>query len=217
METITKIGCVLPTIGEIPTSYVLALTYEEQLLYFLQKLDKELIPSLNQLIIDFSNYDKNFDEINEKIASFEIELGEFNSRVSEVEGNIASINEEINSLNNDIAMLTNKINNDISNLRNEIITIINDDYNQLKNYIDYQDSILNEKIDNIQIGQIQIYDPTSGTIKPLQEVINDLYGLTNKDGLTAGEFDALNLTATKFDAYQITAYEFDSAGKTILV
>ena len=87
----------------------------------------------------------------------------------------------------------------------------------LKDYVDYQDSQLNEKIDNIQIGQIQIYDPTSGTIKPLQEVINDLYALTNKDGLSASEFDALNLTATEFDAYQITAYEFDSQGKTILV
>ena len=48
-------------------------------------------------------------------------------------------------------------------------------------------------------------------------VINNLYQLTNKDGLTATEFDALDLTATEFDAYQITAYEFDSAGKTILV
>jgi hypothetical protein len=79
------------------------------------------------------------------------------------------------------------------------------------------DSILNNKIDNIQIGQIEIYDPTTGTIKPLQDVINDLYSLTNKDGLTASEFDALELTATSFDAYQITAYQFDSEGKTILV
>ena len=40
---------------------------------------------------------------------------------------------------------------------------------------------------------------------------------SQQDGLTANEFDALNLTATSFDAYQITAYEFDSSGKVILV
>ena len=50
-----------------------------------------------------------------------------------------------------------------------------------------------------------------------QTVINNIYELSNKDGLTASEFDALNLTASGFDAYQITAYEFDSQGKTILV
>ena len=98
-----------------------------------------------------------------------------------------------------------------------VINLINDNFNLLKDYVDYQDNILNEKIDNIQIGLIQIYDPTTGTIEPLQMVINNLYQLTNKDGLTATEFDALDLTATEFDAYQITAYEFDSAGKTILV
>ena len=54
-------------------------------------------------------------------------------------------------------------------------------------------------------------------INDLQIVINNLYQAGNKDGLTASEFDALDLTANEFDAYQITAYEFDSAGKTILV
>ena len=47
--------------------------------------------------------------------------------------------------------------------------------------------------------------------------LNNLYGVSNKDGLTATEFDALELTATGFDAYNITAYEFDSSGKVILV
>ena len=90
-------------------------------------------------------------------------------------------------------------------------------FNILKEYVDYQDSILDDKITNIQIGEISVYNPTNGLLQPLQTVINDLYGASNKDGLTATEFDALELTATSFDAYQITAYEFDSEGKTILV
>ena len=56
-----------------------------------------------------------------------------------------------------------------------------------------------------------------GTVEPLQIVINNLYQLTNKDGITAGEFDTLEKTASEFDAYQMTAYEFDSSAKAILV
>ena len=217
METTTKIGCIIPTLGEIPTSYILSLTYEEQLLYFLQKLDKEIIPSLNKLIDDFSHYDRNFDEINEKLAIIEGEITTFNQRIDEVENNMTNVNNEITSLNNDITALNNKINSDINSLRQELTTIINNDFDVLKQYVDYQDEQLNEKIDNIQIGLINVYDPTSGTIQPLQTTINNLYGVTNKDGLTASEFDALELTATSFDGYEITAYEFDSTGKTILV
>ena len=103
----------------------------------------------------------------------------------------------------------------------ETVTDIINNYNELltsvKEYVDYNDNLLNEKIDNIDIGDLKIYDPTAGVINDLQIVINNLYQAGNKDGLTASEFDALDLTANEFDAYQITAYEFDSAGKTILV
>lgn len=106
---------------------------------------------------------------------------------------------------------------DIENVRVDMTSLINENFNTLKTYVDYNDTILDDKITNIQIGAISLYNPTNGLFQPLQTVINDLYGISNKDGLTAEEFDDLDLTATAFDAYQITAYEFDSSGKTILV
>lgn len=105
----------------------------------------------------------------------------------------------------------------IEQVNDTLTSLINNNFNILKSYVDNQVEILNNKIDNIQIGQIEIYDPTTGIISPLQTVINNLYNVSNKDGLTASEFDALDLTASGFDAYQITAYEFDSQGKIILV
>ena len=76
---------------------------------------------------------------------------------------------------------------------------------------------MENKIDNIQIGQIELYNPTTGEKDSLQDIVNDLYGISNQNGLTATEFDALDLTVTAFEAYDITAYEFDSQGKIILV
>ncbi len=123
-------------------------------------------------------------------------------------------------IDNEISLLSEKVDantTEIGNVRIDLTDLINENYNLLKSYVDYNDAILDDKITNIEIGAISVYNPTNGLLQPLQEVINDLYGASNKDGLTATEFDALELTATAFDAYQITAYEFDSSGKTILV
>lgn len=125
--------------------------------------------------------------------------------------------EEINNTLDSVASQTASNTARIEQVNTQLTSLINNNFNILKDYIDNQVVILNNKIDNIQIGQIELYDPTTGILSPLQTVINNLYGLTNKDGLTASEFDALELTASGFDAYQITAYEFDSQGKIILV
>lgn len=125
--------------------------------------------------------------------------------------------EEINNILDTVASQTASNTIRIEQVNNNLYSLINNNFDILKDYIDNQVIELNQKIDNIQIGQIDIYDPTTGLISPLQTVINNLYNATNKDGLTATEFDALNLTATNFDAYEITAYQFDSQGKTILV
>ena len=103
-----------------------------------------------------------------------------------------------------------------NNLRNELINLINGNFNTLKHYVDENVEYLQEEIDNINIGATIIYNPTTGEQDTVQNVINDLYQLTNKDGITAGEFDALDLTCTQFEAYDLTAYEFDSQSKILL-
>lgn len=132
---------------------------------------------------------------------------------------IEDVKEEIKLINETITVLQTAIEqnkNDIQTVRLELINLINENYNLLKDYVDYNVSVLDDKITNIQIGAINVYNPTNGLLQPLQEVINSLYEISNKDGLSASEFDALDLTATEFEAYDITAYEFDSQGKTIL-
>ena len=119
-----------------------------------------------------------------------------------VERDITLINQKIDQLFNDVNTNANRI--------EEVNT-------NLTNYINSEVDILNNKIDNIQIGLINIYDPTTGIVSPLQTVINNLYSIANINGLTATEFEALDLTVTEFEAYDITASEFDSQGKILLV
>ncbi|MBQ5474975.1 MAG: hypothetical protein IIT65_09865, partial [Lachnospiraceae bacterium] len=61
------------TIGNLPTSYMESLTYEEQLMWFCRFLDEKVIPAVNEnadAIIELQNYLKNLDlqdEVNNKL------------------------------------------------------------------------------------------------------------------------------------------------------
>lgn len=56
--------------------------------------------------------------------------------------------------------------------------------------------------------------PFSGEIEPVKDVVMDLWGLHNQ-GITAGDFDALDMTAGEFDALELQAYYYDMFGVTI--
>lgn len=204
-----------------------ALTNYEMMCKIVGKLNEivditnEQTETFKELEVAFKQLKDYVDEHIEDVSRLEHEIELINNTLDELVTKVNTNTNNINSLNNKVnenyTTLNTKIINDVNELDTTLRQLINDNFNILKTYVDYNDAILDEKIENIQIGLIKIYDPTSGTIQPLQIVINNLYQLTNKDGLTASEFDALDLTCTAFENYQITAYEFDSSGKLILI
>lgn len=202
-----------PTLGQLPTSYLMSMSYLEQVTWICNYISKEIIPLLNYLNSQISGIPEFEEEVTKQLEEFKEILDSYVGSLDDIERDIENINTTILTINASINGLNNKIDENID----EVKELININFDTLKNYVDYNDNILNQKIENIQIGEIQIYDPTTGVLSPLQDVINNLYGISNKDGLTASEFDGLDLTATGFDSYQITAYEFDSQGKVILV
>ena len=202
-----------PTLGQLPTSYLMSMSYLEQVTWLCNYISKEIIPLLNYLNSQISGIPEFEEEVTKQLEEFKETLDSYVGSLDDIERDIENINNTILQINASINGLNNKIDENID----EVKELINRNFDTLKNYVDYNDNILNQKIENIQIGEIQIYDPTTGVLSPLQDVINNLYVISNKDGLTASEFDGLDLTATGFDSYQITAYEFDSQGKVILV
>ena len=194
------------TIGNLPSSYVDSLSYYECLMWLCNYIEKTIVPAINE----------NASAVNELRTYVEQYLEDMDTvkqQILEILSDIANIQENIDNLED----YTSELNEKISELKTYTDDLVNSNFNTLKQYVDYQDEVLDEKITNIQIGSIQVYNPTNGLLQPLQEVLNDLYEASNADGLTATEFDGLELTATAFDAYEITAREFDSEGKIILV
>lgn len=62
---------------------------------------------------------------------------------------------------------------------------------------------------------LYMLSPFTGKMEPMVDVINRLADLHRK-GITAIDFDDLELTATEFDAKMITAYNFDFNGELLL-
>lgn len=172
----------------------------------------------NQKILDENNEEivKLVQELKDYVDEYLEDLTDIKQEIATIEENLTSLGEKVDENTTDIANLDTKIDSEISSLKSYTDNIVNTNYNTLKEYVDFQDSVLDEKIDNIQIGQIQVYNPTNGLIQPLQIVLNDLYESGNKDSITATEYDALELTATYYDGLDITARDYDTSAKSIL-
>ena len=187
-------------IGMIPLSYRESLTYEEQLLW-LQKNLNEAIELLNKLKEDFDNIDLNFEELEQRINLVAESVSLLSERVSSLEENSATKEDVASAINS---------------LDEELKSLINEEYSILKEYVDNQDENLQYQIDHFDIGNITILDPTTGLQSSIQTVIDNIYDQTRTDGISAAEFDALQLTAEGFDEKEITAFNFDQHSKTLL-
>lgn len=176
----------------LPAGFDDSISYLQMLSAILEK-QNELIKQVNINTEFIKNWDKTVDELTARVDALSLELTEFK---------------------NDVPV---QIQNACQELAVELLAVINGRMTELKAYVDVEVDRLDERIDNVAIGQINVYDPTTGLISPIQQVINNLFDTSRDNALTATEFDALDLSATAFEAYEITASNFDLKGKLILV
>ena len=141
--------------------------------------------------------------------------------IDKYSGKIEEIETEIAALRNEMTEFENQINQDITTRFNaikvELDSAIATTLIRANAYTDAVAANLQEQIEAIVIGQITLFDPTTGIVSPLQVVIDNLYSASRSDALTATEYDALELTATAYDAYELTAADYDQSGKSLLV
>lgn len=186
----------------ISTDYQDNLTYVEYLLGILKKLN-EVIVQTNSNTSFIEDYDGRIEAVEREIALLRAEMTEFES----------GIDTKFQNLENELLAT---IDQRLVEIRSELITLITVYRAEAKAYTDQQIANVEEEIDNILLGQIQVHDPTTGLTADLQTVINNIYDSTREEALTASEYDALELTATTYDGYEITAFNYDQYGKTIL-
>lgn len=175
----------------LPLAFDDSLSYLEMLCSMLDKLN-ETIEQVNHNTEVAEHYEELLKQIETEVNRLEQEYLEFKAQIE------AEIDERFTQME---ATLTVYIENQIAIIRYEIQTKYDE---------------LNQKIDNIIAGDINVYDPTTGQLEPIQVVINNLFDMNRTNAITCTEFDEIELTATEFDATEITAYNFDVNGKTLI-
>jgi phage host-nuclease inhibitor protein Gam len=155
-------------------------------------------------------------KLNEIIA----QLNSNTKFIEEYTGRIEEIEKEIVTLRNEMAEFETEINDEITArftaIKVELHSAIATTLIQANAYTDAVASNLKAEIQQISIGQITLYDPTTGITNNLQTVIDNIYGTSREEALTASEYDALQLNATTYDDYELTAFNYDRYGKTLL-
>ena len=151
-----------------------------------------LMKKINEIVVDVNKADAFIDEYSGKIEEIEAIIGELRTEIL--------TQYEVISRETDEKIAIASVNT----------------LSEAKAYTNVRAGELQNQIDNIVLGEINVYDPTTGAYVPLQTALNNIYDATRENALTATEYDALELTATTYDGYQITAFDYDNNGKAIL-
>lgn len=156
-------------------------------------------------------------KLNEVIAQTNLNtefINSYSGKIEELETRLNGLQNELDTFEENV---TNAIEAEFNNIRNEINSLIATTLAQANAYTDVVKGQLEAQIEAIVAGDIEVYDPTTGELSPIQTVINNLYNVSRSDALTATEYDALELTATAYGAYDLTAIQYDMSGKSLLV
>lgn len=162
-------------------------------------------------------------------TDFAAQKAEMDQALADTEAEVAAqielltkeVNEAISGLDAQFAALTNEVRSELVNVKlqvNEALANLNQRILDNNEFVfEYVQFTLDEFIRNFpDIVNIQVYNPFRGSMTGLQTAINDLYDMSCIYGLTAIQFDTLDLTAQQFDDEDLTAREFDQYGYNLM-
>ena len=187
---------------------------------------EQLAPYQSQL----DNLDKRLNsvvkEINDNLDAFKVDV---NARVDAQNARIEQLRTDVNAKIDDYkadiyAKLSETekeiyahVESELLRLKTDLTTQVTIQLQFLRRLIDLHDDNvktwlegrLSEFLSEIPRGQVIVTNPTNGTLDSLQQTLFDMYDYYRTDGLTAQEYDNLQLTASEYDAQELTAYEYD--------
>ena len=141
-------------------------------------------------------------------------INSYSGKIEEIENEIKSLQDEMTNFEDEVQR---SIALQFAEIKVELQSMIATTLIEAKSYTDAMASNLEQEIQNVSLGQIRVFDNTTGVYTDLQTALNNLYDAGRDEALTATEYDELELSATEYDAYELTASEYDSYGKTLLV
>lgn len=182
-------------------------------------------------IQNFPFLEKDFDALNDYQMMCQI-FKYLDDKIKEVDNKYGGLFETVEKIEGDFETFKNEVNQTIASFKTEVLrdvqTQMDAQYNRVlallnqyqvvfNAYVDSQINVVNKRIDEIEVGAVNVYNPLTGLVEPITKVIDDLYNQLRYNAITCSEYDGLELTATTYDGYMITADNFDLNGKTILM
>lgn len=162
--------------------------------------------TVNEIIINLNDINSNFEEIEKLINTLE-------EQINNISDEFITFKAEITS---EFTEFKNSVNNQIETALKEFKIYTDSQISILKFYIDSEITKLNNKIAEIEIGDINVLNPVNGKVEKIDIVLRDIYNQTRTGAITAGEYETLQLTAQVYEEKQLTAYQYDNNGKNLL-
>ena len=168
----------------------------------LEAFKAELLTIINNEITELEN------EIREEQKKLEDDMTKFKNDISStVEQLRIDIDDFEAKVNNRVQTIANQISQvyiDMSEYKHDMAELFELQRNELMLYI--QEHIA-------QITRLYVTNPFTGAYEDIQDVLNDIAKyVTQSYGLTAQEYDDLQLRASEYDAKRITAQNYSSRG-----
>lgn len=170
---------------------------------------KDMMTDVEYLLGILKKLNETIKQVNENTEF----INSYSGKIEELEAEIAALRTDIEDFKTEITL---SVQAQFLQIKAELEQTVAAFMTQANAYTDAVAAQLREEIRAVSVGAITVYDPSTGLLSPLQTVIDNLYGTSREEALTATEYDALDLTATAYDSEQISAFNYDRYGKTIL-
>lgn len=200
-------------------------TYDSDLGWLIKEVKK--ISNEYQSLINWKNsHEAEYSELLRRVNALENEINTFETQIQEEFDSLKNglesyIYEQIHEALGQLIIELGDVREEIIQLRADVTRAII----ELEGDIRAQDMMLrnwvNARLDQFiaeipDLTTINVWNPVRGALTSVQIAIDDLYNLGRSGGLTAAEYDAMQLTASEYDALNLTAYEYDNYAKDIL-
>lgn len=194
---------------------------------------RELIEMYNKLESEYdglvawkNQHESEYSDLLSRVSALESEITSFEERIQEEfdslkNGLEAYIYEQVHEALSQIIIEVGDIREAIIQLREDLTreifelqgNLISQD-KMLRNWVEAR---LDQFIEEIpDLTTINVWNPVRGALTSVQIAINDLYDLARVGGLTALEYDSMQLTASEYDALNLSAYDYDNYARDIL-
>lgn len=198
---------------------------------------RELIAMYKKLVAEYDTIKAEIDEVTKKIEEFtqyvdeiidekiNLKLKALTSRVTMLEIEMKQVEEELDNVNLRVDEIVKDIINlgiRIDQVRVELKTDIAEVYIELGKYKESIDDIIQIEINKLiayidehvtKLDRLDVVNPITGEYENIQNVLDDIVdALLSSFGLTAKDYDDLELTALQYDKLVITAIQYSVRG-----